>query len=68
VDVSALHGFDHLLAIDVARADEIATALYEDGYLIRSLTPQRLRLSFGFWNTAAEVEGCIEALLARARA
>jgi L-cysteine/cystine lyase len=68
IDPETLHGFDHLLSIDVVRADKIAAALYEDGFLIRSLSPQRLRLSFGFWNTADEVEGCIDALLARARA
>lgn len=67
VDESTLHGFDHLLAIDMQDAVEIASALYGDGYLIRSLTPERLRLSFGFWNTAPEIEGCVESLLARAR-
>ncbi len=65
-DPTTFMGHDHLLAIDVPRADEIATALYDDGFLIRSLSPERLRLSFGFWNTAEEVEGCIEALCARA--
>lgn len=64
-DPATLLGHDHLLSIDVPSADTIATALYDDGYLIRSLSPQRLRLSFGFWNTAEEVEGCIEALCAR---
>ncbi len=68
VDLTTLHGSAHLLAVDLPGADRIATELYADGYLIRSLTTERLRLSFGFWNTAAEVEGCIEALLARARA
>lgn len=67
VDDATLHGYDHLLAIDLPRAEELATALYDEGYLVRSLSPQRLRLSFGFWNTAAEVEGCIDALVARAR-
>ena len=67
-DPATLRGHDHLLSIDLPNADTIATALYDDGYLIRSLSPERLRLSFGFWNTAAEVEGCIEALCARAKA
>jgi L-cysteine/cystine lyase len=65
VDPASIHGTDHLLAIDVPRADELATALYGDGYLIRSLSTERLRISFGFWNTADEVEGCIAALCAR---
>jgi L-cysteine/cystine lyase len=68
IEAALLHGHDHLLAIDLPGADTIATELYDDGFLVRSLSPKRLRLSFGFWNTAAELEGCIDAILTRTRA
>lgn len=62
----ALHGDAHLLGIDVpaGHAPAWATALYEEGFLIRALGDDRLRCSFGCWNDAAEVERCADAIAA----
>jgi L-cysteine/cystine lyase len=65
VDPGDLTGDRHLLSIIVpaGRAPAIATALLDRDYLIRFLTPERVRLSMGFWNTPEELDGCAEALL-----
>lgn len=65
VDDRCLHGDDHLLGVDVpaGAAPGLAAALYERGCLVRNLGADRIRLSFGCWNTDADVDRCIDALL-----
>jgi L-cysteine/cystine lyase len=66
VNDDLLHGEAHLLAIDApGAAVGHATALLEAGFLTRPLGEDRLRASFGFWNTPAEVTGFVDALVAR---
>jgi L-cysteine/cystine lyase len=53
----AMHGTDHLLVIDVpdARANEIASKLFEAGVLVRPIGVDRIRASFGCWNLESEI-------------
>jgi L-cysteine/cystine lyase len=64
VDVALLHGDAHLLALDVpaGSAQDIAATLMADGILIRPLGTDRVRSSFGFWNTEDEVDALADAL------
>jgi L-cysteine/cystine lyase len=64
IDTDRMHGRNHLLAIDVpdARAVEVSTHLLERGVLVRPLGERRIRVSFGCWNTAEEVDRCCELL------
>jgi L-cysteine/cystine lyase len=59
-----LHGEAHLLAIDVpaGSAPDITTAMHDAGFLVRPLGEDRVRCSFGFWNTTAEVDGAMDAI------
>lgn len=61
---TVLSGEAHLLTIDLPddRAAAVSLALCERHIVIRSLSPRRLRLSFGFWNTPHEVERCVDAI------
>lgn len=67
VDPDSLHGEAHLLGIDVpdGRASEWTKAIYDEGFLIRALGDDRLRCSFGCWNTPEEVDGCVDAIASR---
>ncbi|MCW2927256.1 MAG: cysteine desulfurase [Thermoleophilia bacterium] len=66
VDPAALHGHHHLLTIDtLADATTLSAELLERGFLQRYLTPTRLRLSLGPWNTPAELDACVDAILER---
>lgn len=59
-----LHGSDHLLALDTpsGNAPEICAALLDAGLLTRPLETARLRISFGCWNTEAEIDELASAL------
>jgi L-cysteine/cystine lyase len=71
ISAGSLHGFDHLLAIDMPRDDApaIAGRLLDAGLLTRPLDTGRLRVSFGCWNTEAEIDQLtsllVEALVER---
>lgn len=68
ISPSDLHGVEHLLSIDTpGNGMELTTALFDSGYLIRALDPDRIRLSFGCWNTPDEVLACVDELLGRLR-
>ena len=65
IDPTTLHGVDHLLAIDVdaGTAADRSAALHDRGFLVRPLGEDRIRASFGCWNTPDEVDGLAAALL-----
>jgi selenocysteine lyase/cysteine desulfurase len=67
IDPATLHGDAHLLGIDVQDGAAVATAaaVLDDGFLIRPLGDDRLRVSFGFWNTHEEVDGVADAISSR---
>jgi L-cysteine/cystine lyase len=67
VDLALLHGDAHLLAVDVpdGSAPGISSALHDAGFLIRPLGEDRIRISFGFWNTTGEVDGAVDAIAAQ---
>ncbi|MCZ4497269.1 MAG: cysteine desulfurase [Thermoleophilia bacterium] len=64
IDETALMGAEHLLCVDVGAgtADSIAVALDAQGISIRNLGPDRIRLSFGCWNTPAEIDAAVAAI------
>lgn len=64
IDPEALLGDAHLLSVEVpGRGVALAGTLFERGYLIRALGEDRVRFSFGCWNSGDEVDACVDALL-----
>ncbi len=57
VDAGAMHGTNHLLVVDIpdARANDVASTLFEAGVLVRPIGVGRIRVSFGCWNLESEV-------------
>lgn len=64
--VVAAHGNIHLLCVelDAPVAEQVAVDLCRADISIRSLSPTRIRLSFGAWNTSAEVDSAVDAIAA----
>jgi len=65
VEEDRLQGHSHLLCIDLHDAPVLATSLYDAGFLVRSLSDDRLRLSFGCWNTVSELDRVTDSILSR---
>lgn len=66
VDADRLHGADHLLAIDCPAGDAVAaaTVMLDRGVLVRPLGTNRIRASFGSWNSEEDVARLVDAFVA----
>jgi selenocysteine lyase/cysteine desulfurase len=64
-----MHGQHHLLCINVAAgtAPDIVRSLAERRISIRPLGADRVRLSFGAWNTLDEVDECADLIASYVR-
>jgi L-cysteine/cystine lyase len=81
--ISGIHGLNVItprefmggivnFTIDGLSAHETASAIYEQGHVVRSLVappcPSSVRVSNGWWNTGAEVDSLVDAIAVIARA
>jgi L-cysteine/cystine lyase len=62
--VGELSGDAHLLCVHLpgGTAEQVAATLGEGGFVVRSLGPGIVRLSFGAWSSVEDVTSCVEAI------